>query len=125
MKRSKLKPVSPKRRERLDEAAAAIEALRLVVGWQCEWCQRHRDTDPHHVGGRIGNLLADTDYIVLLCRLCHTAIERMACDDGTAVGLCLLRHAGRGTVRGFWKATGRNWPSEELVEHWMDRLERR
>src|SRR5688572_32317314 len=89
---------------------------------RCEFCGRRRELDPHHVGGRVGELLDDIRFILLCCRDCHNCFHRMAGDDARAMGLALLRHAGRGGVHAFWKATGRNYPSEELVEHWTDRL---
>lgn len=94
---------------------------------RCDWCCRLRKLDPHHVAqGYRDQTLYEIRLIAFLCRLCHDAIHTVAAEDARSLGLAIVYHAGRGNnVRLMWGITGRKWPRESLVEHWIDRIGRR
>ena len=110
-----------------DERAAAAKQTLLAVSDSCEWCGSRQcwPIDLHHHAGRSGDLIDDVRFLLVLGRPCHQAIEeRIMGADGLAVGLALLRQAGRGTVKQYWEATGQNRPTEALVEQWSKRITR-
>jgi hypothetical protein len=117
-----LRRQSPKQSARAERSAAAKRTL-LAVSDACNWCGRRSGVDLEHVAGRIGDLIDDERFLLLLCRSCHqTAEERVLGADGVALKLALLRFAGRGSVSEYWSVTGRKYPDAELVEDWSRRL---
>ena len=90
----------------------------------CDFCHRRTACQRHHVtqGFRF-KAVDDERFILDLCLDCHNAIHLgMFGEHSRAIGLALLASLGRGSVREFWKLIGKNWPREELVLHWQDRL---
>jgi hypothetical protein len=117
---------SLKRRAALDAAQPAIKAMRERVGTRCEWCNRHRELEDHHVArGSDRNKTLDGRLVLRLCRPCHDTIEEMKGEHQRAIGLALLYHAGRDDLELFYRITDRLWPARELVELWIKRLTRR
>ena len=75
MKRHKgLRSMSAKQRGRLAEYAAAREEVRVRAMGRCEMrtpvCVGE-GVEAHHVKGRVGPLLTDTEWMMHVCRPCH------------------------------------------------------
>lgn len=90
----------------------------------CDFCHRRTATQGHHVAqGFRYKAVDDERFILEICSDCHDVIHLgTSGEHGRAIGLSLLVSLGRCSVAEFWKMTGRCWPREELVEHWIDRL---
>lgn len=123
MKRTPLKRRSAKRakleRKVPDDYAALLEMLD-----RCEWCGRHRPLSPHHVAqGFRDKTLYDIRLIAFLCSECHRDIHREVAENGRALGIAIVYHAGRGmNLYVLWQITGRKWPEVVLVNLWIDRI---
>lgn len=69
-----LKPVSDKRRRDLDAYRAARDEVRDRADGRCEMgtpvCTG-QGVEAHHVRGRVGPLLTDTEWLAWTCAQCH------------------------------------------------------
>jgi hypothetical protein len=74
MKRSRIKPISDKRRERMKAYKLLREAF-LKIYPICEVCLNAKATDIHHRRGRFGSRLNETEHWLPVCRKCHTLIH--------------------------------------------------
>lgn len=74
MKRSRLSPISAKRKERMKAYKLLREAF-LEVNPVCQVCGEAKATDIHHRRGRFGSRLNDTDNWLALCRFCHRLVH--------------------------------------------------
>lgn len=125
MKRSgPLNRTSPKRRALNADVPADYAAL-VAMTIRCEFCSRRRPLEPHHLcqGGLRASTLYDVKVLLMLCRCCHDEIHRLSAAN-KAIGLALLRHAGRLDLEHFYRVTGRRWPDADCVELWAERLVR-
>ena len=117
-------------------SARRASLLREVEPWRqklkatgyCEWCCADRDgLEIHEICG--GNGIRQLELgqpfsTVLLCRPCHSDLESMRKEHAVCIGLALIRYrrAEDYSLSKFYTLTDRNWPSEELVEHWWRRM---
>lgn len=70
-----LRKVSKKRIEENKEySAVAKKYLELFPICEVENCD-NKSEQIHHVAGRLGNLLTDTDNFLAVCGICHQYIE--------------------------------------------------
>lgn len=76
MKRSRLKPVSDKRRKLLMEVTHVRDQYRATHPW-CEACLRRRTDDLHEITRGAGReaSLGEPRVILALCRECHDAFD--------------------------------------------------
>ena len=78
MKRSPLRRVSKKQRERLKQYAIVRKEY-LTANPTCEVCKVRRATDIHHMGDGVGpkrgGNLCNVDSFLAVCRPCHCEIE--------------------------------------------------
>lgn len=74
MKRSRIKPISDKRRERMKAYKLLREAF-LEANPICQVCGDAKATDVHHKRGRFGSRLNDTDHWLAVCRQDHHRIH--------------------------------------------------
>jgi len=88
MKRSRINQISDKRYCELIEYRELIAILRgfcdnksELSGKNPDW-QTDYDVEPHHIGGRIGDLFLNPFNIIMLVRDEHTAIENELPIDG-------------------------------------------
>lgn len=75
MKRTRLKPVSDKRRSQLRIYSQDRKAF-LAEKPICEICRRGRSIDVHHRRGRYGRSLLEREHWLAVCRTCHEEIHR-------------------------------------------------
>jgi len=81
VKRTRINPISNKRKVELGKYFPLIEELRRLCGNRSELSFDFPDwqskfiVEPHHIEGRIGKRLLDPFNIILLNRDEHTAIE--------------------------------------------------
>ena len=74
-RRQRIKPVSEKRQRQLDEYKL-VRIEYLTAHKKCEVKDCNNDaTDIHHMRGRSGDRLNDTDEFLAICRECHGYIE--------------------------------------------------
>ena len=76
MKRQQpIRKVSTKRSKQM-RAYKLVRRVYLVANSNCECIGCYQpSTDIHHMKGRSGYLLVDTELFLAVCRLCHTEIE--------------------------------------------------
>jgi hypothetical protein len=74
MKRTKLNPVSDKRKGQLRIYSYERKAF-LAAKPVCEICHRGRSVDVHHRRGRWGRKLLDRTFWTAVCRPCHDLIH--------------------------------------------------
>ena len=73
MKRSKINPISKKRRlERKEYAQLRLTYLKDHN--MCEACGRFNSCEIHHKKGTFGKRLLDVTYFMAVCRPCHRYI---------------------------------------------------
>ena len=77
LRRSKLNPVSSKRRRQLSEYAKVRSAY-LKLNPVCVCCATHPSTEIHHRKGRWKERLNDSIWFAALCRNCHDYIHANA-----------------------------------------------
>lgn len=75
LKRTRLNPVSKKRRVQNKEYSKVRTAY-IAEHPRCEICTNGRSTDIHHKIGRWGERLADDTFFMALCRECHEQIHK-------------------------------------------------
>lgn len=76
MKRSKINPVSKKRaRENREYLRLKRDYLEANMDCFIPFCSEMA-TDIHHMRGRVGTLLTDTQYFRSVCRLHHDKIHQ-------------------------------------------------
>ncbi len=73
VKRTRLRPVSKKRRKVAVDYTAFALGIKDRDGWRCKYCrERYGALDVHHVVKRSqGGGLLDESNAVTLCRACH------------------------------------------------------
>lgn len=69
------KPPTERKKERETQYRAAKKDFKAATDGKCQVCTKAQGTDIHHKKGRIGNLLTDTTYLLLVCRSCHRIIH--------------------------------------------------
>lgn len=74
MKRSRISPISAKRKERMKAYKVLREAF-LEAHPVCMVCGQRPSSDIHHKAGRFGSRLNDTDNWLAVCRICHRDIH--------------------------------------------------
>lgn len=74
VKRTRLKPISDKRKAQLREYREVRRNF-IKSNPVCEVCQRRRTWDIHHKAGRVGKRLLDQFYWLAVCRPCHDRIH--------------------------------------------------
>jgi 5-methylcytosine-specific restriction endonuclease McrA len=74
MRRTRLKPISDKRRALLREYTKLRREF-LDLNPICQVCGNKRSFDIHHKQGRFGRRLLDTTLWVAACRTCHRKIH--------------------------------------------------
>lgn len=74
MKRTRLKPISDKRKAALRVYAIAKERY-LWENPICKVCKTDWAREVHHMKGRTGDLLTNRYYFLGVCRTCHIKIE--------------------------------------------------
>ncbi|HEY7823664.1 MAG TPA: HNH endonuclease signature motif containing protein [Acidimicrobiia bacterium] len=92
MKRSRINPVSDRRRKRDAVYPQRREQVWSRAGGICEFCNATAMTDVHHLAGRGGPDPHRLDNLIGLCRQCHANAHgnpRWA----RGVGLMNSRHA--------------------------------
>lgn len=75
MKRTRLSPISDRRRAEAKEYAAK-RADYLRQHPTCEKCDRRASRDIHHKAGRYGGNYLNVATWAALCRQCHDAMHR-------------------------------------------------
>lgn len=79
LKRSRLKPLSARRRRLLPERTALLLGLKELVGWRCEFCRSERPLtwtlDGHEVRKPRSKYWLNPEYVVILCRPHHEMAE--------------------------------------------------
>jgi hypothetical protein len=84
MKRTPIRRVSTKRAKQLREYFVIRENY-LAEHRLCNVCKSSKATDIHHLRGRVGTRLNDTQYFMAVCRSCHDEIHhnpRWAYENG-------------------------------------------
>ena len=84
MKKSRINPISRKRREQMPEYKGLITLLRDMChnkselsGAKPDW-QTEGKVEPHHIGGRTGKLFLDAFNIIMLVRDEHDTTKLQA-----------------------------------------------
>ena len=77
-RRTRIRPQSAKRRAKGEQYRQAKDAVRQRAADMCELgtlvCTR-RGIEPHHLKGRVGDLLCDVNWMRWTCRPCHDYVE--------------------------------------------------
>ena len=77
-RRTRIRPQSAKRRGKGEQYRQAKDAVRQRAADMCELgtlvCTR-RGIEPHHLKGRVGDLLCDVNWMRWTCRPCHDYVE--------------------------------------------------
>jgi hypothetical protein len=74
MKRTRIRPMSDRRRREAKEYAEKRAAF-LAQRPTCEKCTRRLSTDVHHKAGRYGGNYLRVETWASLCRQCHDGIH--------------------------------------------------
>lgn len=75
MKRSRLRPISPKRAKQV-RLYARLRAAHLKVHHRCQVCRAMASRDIHHIAGRNGDRLNRIEDWLAVCRECHDYIHK-------------------------------------------------
>jgi len=74
MKRTRINPVSDKRKTRL-KIYYHVRNEYLTDRTKCEVCNKRNSMDIHHIAGRLGDKLNDKTNFLAVCRPCHNWIH--------------------------------------------------
>lgn len=87
MKRTRLKPISDKRRAQMRQYSTLRRKF-LSQHPVCEICESARSWEIHHRGGRTGKRLLEVEEWLALCSRCHADVHA---------------HGAKARVNGFMK----------------------
>lgn len=91
MKRSRIKPVSDRRRKRDAVYPERRKEVWYRAGGVCEFCNTTAMTDVHHIAGRGGSDPHRLSNLIGLCRPCHDRAHANP-EWARGVGLMNSRH---------------------------------
>lgn len=120
MRRQSLK-AAKRQREALDSRLWLIER----TGGACDWCARP-GAHEHHVanGQNRGLSLGKLFAVCWVCADCHRELHDLPKRASVCIGLALIRYHRQDQydLEAFYKLIARRFPSEEMIEHWWQRM---
>ena len=110
LRRSRLKPVSAKRRADLRTRQALLRCLAAMVHYRCERCGALTGLEGHEVRKPRARYWLNPEYVVMLCRRCHDMAEAAYSSPTGRLVIPGTRSSGWGmyvsTAASKWAARG-------------------